>query len=362
MKLRYVIMALQPEWDEQAGRLEERLGRAGIRCTGMTSPVCPGAKDVQERKDRWQGDRGSMAGAEDALVITDDRALAVRLASAGAVCVGCSGQDDSFFDGAELVTDDLDSLDAELLEECFLRARGMPVTIARTPRLVIREIAAPDFDGLYRISRQEGMQHALCGAGSAEAGLDEDCFAPERLGPYIRTAYRLFGYGLWSVCLKDGTLIGCCGLSECERASVMPVTAAEEMAGRRTGYGKRGGENDGAFCAGQGGCGKENGSVFCGSGNETAENRRRENCLELQYMLAQEYQGKGYAQEMCRAALRYAADRTPWREVWLRIHPDNTASRRLATRLGFSDRGQTAEGLCCMVLALRGTDRGDERM
>ena len=157
MKLKYVIMALQPEWDGQAGRLEGRLGQAGIRCTRTMPSVCPGAMDVQERQDGLPGDHGSMADAENALVITDDRALAAGLASGGVVCVGCSGQDDSFFDGAELVTDDLDGLNAELLEECFLRAHGMPVTIARTPRLVIREIAAPDFDGLYRISRQEGM-------------------------------------------------------------------------------------------------------------------------------------------------------------------------------------------------------------
>jgi GNAT superfamily N-acetyltransferase len=57
--------------------------------------------------------------------------------------------------------------------------------------------------------------------------------------------------------------------------------------------------------------------------------------LELQYMLEEKFQRKGYAQEMCRAALAYAAERTDYGEIFVRIHRENRPSLALAEKLGF---------------------------
>ena len=110
--------------------------------------------------------------------------------------------------------------------------------------------------------------------------IEENFFRKENLLSYIKDVYRLQGYGLWSVFLKDGVLIGCCGLAD--------TTAAD--------------------------------------------GRVR---LELQYMLDREYHRRGYGTEMCRAVLNYVFARTDRQEVWLRIHEGNDASLKLAKKLGF---------------------------
>lgn len=277
MELKKVVFALEGKWDDPVKELEEKLSDAGITC-------------VRRPEERMNILRTDDAGLDrtSTLLMTDDRGFAVKAAERGFVCVGCACGDDAYFEGAALVTDDPSSLDARLLNLCLLHAQKRPATIAETKRLLIREIAEQDFEELYRISRQDGMRY-----------LQEDisCFAPERLAAYIRYAYRFYGFGLWSVLRKDGTLIGCCGLTEC---------AEQTRDGR-----EHADEKDG-----------------------TPRTR-----LELQYMVTGEYQGQGYGEEMCRAAIAYARAETDRDTVWLRIHPENTASLRLAEKLGFKYRG-----------------------
>ena len=267
MDLKYVIFALSSEWNGQKKMLTEQLERDGI--------VCCDLRDVTEKR-------------QCAVLITDSRNIAASN-DGEIVCIGCDRENAAFFEGAALVTDDLTSLDSQILEETFLHSLGRPVTVARTNRLIIREISEEDFDGLYRISLQPGMQYAFIS--------EENCFEPERLAAYISHVYRFYGYGLWSVLKKDGTLIGCCGLSE---------------------YGE---EHETDF-----------------ETDSETDSAEAEFCLELRYMLAREHQGSGYGQEMCRAALNYAFARTDCEKVLIRVHRDNHASIRLAERLGFRER------------------------
>lgn len=264
--LKQVIVCLGPERREQADALCDALKRENIRCGRYPE------EDILE-------EAGTGCGWNDsAVVITDSRVLSSGLAGSGIVCIGCAASEEAFFDGAALVTDCPEQLDGRTLEEYLLRMTGRPVTIAETGRLILREIAEEDIDRLYEISRQKGMERALSDPSQ------EDFFQKENLQEYIRTAYRFYGYGLWSVLLKDGTLIGCCGFSECG-----------------------------------------------GSGIQDPSEVR----LELQYMLDEAYRRCGYGTEMCRAALHYAALQTAWENVYVRIRPDNEPSLRLAGKLGF---------------------------
>lgn len=209
---------------------------------------------------------------EQVLVVTDQMAEAQRFADCGIACIGCAREADGYFEGAGMVTDAPEQLGLEEMEEYLFHCNGWPVQIAETERLILREMTQSDRGALQEISRQEGMEYV-------QNNLNGDFFECETFQAYIVQIYRLQGYGLWSVCKKDGTLIGCCGLAD--------VRAA-----------------DGTYR------------------------------LELQYMLSRTYQRQGFGTEMCFAALDYVFARTDWTQVWLRIHSNNEASVRLARRLG----------------------------
>lgn len=267
--LRKVIVILKEDREGQVLRLSEMLAQEGIVC------------ELLKADAEYRAVCELLTGASplSTVIITDSRTLAGQLSERRFVCIGLE-EKDSFFEGASLVTDSLEELDADTLEECLLHMTGRPVTAARTPQLILREMTAEDAPRLYEISTQAGMEKALAG------GLEQNFFRRETLLPYIDCAYRFFGFGLWSVLTTDGTLIGCCGFSHWEDK------------------------------------------------------------IELQYMLDEAYRGKGYGTQMCRAALSYAALRTEWERIYVRIAPDNEPSLRLAERLGFQITEKQAEAQC----------------
>ena len=75
-----------------------------------------------------------------------------------------------------------------------------------TERLLLREMTDDDFDALYRVlADSDIMQHYPY------------TFDEARVRNWIarnRERYRIFGFGLWAVCLKEtGEMIGDCGLT-----------------------------------------------------------------------------------------------------------------------------------------------------
>ena len=93
---------------------------------------------------------------------------------------------------------------------------------------------------------------------------------------YIENVYSFYNYGMWVVIRKaDGQLIG--------RAGIEP----------------------------------------------------KEDTAELGYVIAHEYQNQGYATEVCRAILTYAADCLSLPEVCAHVHKENAASLRICEKLKF---------------------------
>ncbi len=75
-----------------------------------------------------------------------------------------------------------------------------------TERLILREMTADDYDALYAVlADSDIMQHYPY------------TFDEKRVRGWIEKnveRYRIFGFGLWAVCLKDtGEMIGDCGLT-----------------------------------------------------------------------------------------------------------------------------------------------------
>ena len=60
---------------------------------------------------------------------------------------------------------------------------------------------------------------------------------------------------------------------------------------------------------------------------------------EMGYMIAPEFQNQGYATEVCRFIIDYARENTDFEELYCRIDERNTASVRLAKKLGFTNSG-----------------------
>ncbi len=389
-ELQYVVFALGPQWNVQAAELERALCGEGIRCVqirkdgfseeeinrariqknDLADTGTTGAGTIYFHEEKIQNMaafdfRLSGAAAHtsqipgtaaDTLILTDDPTYSAAMAARGWTVIGCT-RGASFFDGAVLTTGAPEELDAQCLEEYLLHAQGRPVTAARTERLILREIAPEDFDALYRISRQPEMEYAF----PRHAGR---FFERDSLSSYIKYAYRFYGYGLWSVKTAAGELAGCCGFSEwnpADMAAKKSQTSEKPAVGQTTFFAQALADAQitasvQSVTSGQSmTSGQENYAVLDDqqSSLPRREQRRALPRLELQYMLDRKFQGRGYGLEMCRAALRYAFARTDWDEVWVRIHPQNRASLRLAGRLGFADCGERADEMLVLRKKLK---------
>ena len=119
----------------------------------------------------------------------------------------------------------------------------------------------------------------------------EVCMYREYVKEYIEKVYDFYGYGVWTVVWKEtGEVIG------------------------RVGFGQ-------------------------------------EEIPALGYMIALPWQGRGLAQEVCRAALTFAKEELGFERVQALIHENNLPSIRLARKLGFLRQVQ-AEKTSCQVFLL----------
>lgn len=301
--------------------------------------------------ERWTKDRSLPDERESVLFLTDEKPLARWAAANQIACIGAAAQEDGFFEGADLVVEQPELLTRQEIEEYLAHYHGIPVVIARTEHLLLREICPADFERLNAISRQAGMETARAET-NGESGFEAD-----RLEAYIARQYRMYGYGLWSVLLLDERegaeqVIGCCGFSECSSE----VLFCEQNVRRRDVW--KGGEYAAVGNA-TGNCIGENSAVVdketgnCADENDAAVGDAAGNCanehnaailedevhpqavLELQYMLDEAQRRKGYGTEMCRAALDYGYQWLEAEAVWVRVKKENTVGVKFAQSLGF---------------------------
>ena len=170
------------------------------------------------------------------------------------------------------------ALDPAFLERDRLRKSGIPVKIAETERLLIRETIPSDIPDLYEIWKQGGM---VRGTVPVLNTLDEET---EFMEAYIRHAYLFYDFGLWTVIEKQsGQIIGQAGLFVSELL---------------------------------------------------------DDAVELGYLIGQSYRGKGYAQECGRAILAYAEEVLDLEELHVLIERTNDTSLHVAQKLGFGPYGQ----------------------
>lgn len=231
-----------------------------------------------------------------ALYLADSAALFQMLRSSGLPAAGYlhAGRNGESFKGAAYLVERPQDIDRDSYQKIYERAAGLPWTIAETARCLIREMTVDDVESLYPLYEDEQARRflkPLCPDHDKER---------EIVKAYIDKVYGLFGYGMWVVIRKsDGALIG------------------------RVGF-------------------------------ETG--RKKE--APLGYLFRKDCRRQGYAFEVCDAVMRFAReelgftgeDAAPLLTAY--AEEENTASRRLLSRLGFM---QAAEGAC------DASPRADER-
>ena len=168
------------------------------------------------------------------------------------------------------------------------------MTIIHTDRLVIRESSGKDFSRIY------AMMLSVAPEETTDAVSPDENEELEKYLAYIHNCYSIFGFGLWSVCLKapaempgadtpesgpdpymEGELIGRCGLQ--------PIADENSPLGR----------------------------------------------IELGYLIDERFRGAGYGYEACSAVISYAFRNLEIDELYVKIAPGNAASGKLAEKLGF---------------------------
>ncbi len=140
-----------------------------------------------------------------------------------------------------------------------------------TERLFLREMNEDDYDALYSVlADSDIMQHYPY------------TFDEKRVKSWIEKnveRYRVFGFGLWAVCLKEtGEMIGDCGL--------------------------------------------------------TMQNINGTICPEIGYHIRHDCQRKGYAKEAASAVRDWAFESTPFRALYSYMKKENVASAATAQSIG----------------------------
>ena len=165
-------------------------------------------------------------------------------------------------------------LDPEFEKRDALRKAGIPVEIARTDQLLIRETIDSDISELYRIGTDQAVRKYIA---PMQPTLEEEIVYTKA---YVRHMYAFYDFGLWTVLEKDAygqeRVIG--------RAGLFP---SERLAGQ----------------------------------------------IEMGYMIAPECQGNGYGKEAAETVLRYAFNVLDLAEVHLFAEKENKASVKLAETL-----------------------------
>ena len=165
-------------------------------------------------------------------------------------------------------------LDPEFEKRDALRKARIPVEIARTDQLLIRETIDSDISELYRIGTDQAVRKYIA---PMQPTLEEEIVYTKA---YVRHMYAFYDFGLWTVLEKDAygqeRVIG--------RAGLFP---SERLAGQ----------------------------------------------IEMGYMIAPECQGNGYGKEAAETVLRYAFNVLDLEEVHLFVEKENKASVKLAETL-----------------------------
>lgn len=164
-------------------------------------------------------------------------------------------------------------LDPEFEKRDQTRKAGLPVEIARTEHLLLRETVDADIPELYRIGTMPAVARYI---DPMQPTLEEEMIYTKA---YVRHMYAFYDFGLWTV--------------------LEAISGQERVIGRA-----------GLF-----------------------PSDRLDGQIEMGYLIDPAYQGNGYGKEAAEAVLRYAFAVLDLEEVHLFVKSENMASIKVAEAL-----------------------------
>lgn len=179
------------------------------------------------------------------------------------------------YEGAEILVEGFEEVDFFFLERMYQRKHRIPWRVIDTERCYLREMTLEDLDGLYEIYAQDGMTDYVEPLYERK---EEEAYTQA----YIDNMYRYYGYGMWLVFDRF----------------------TDQMIGR------------------------------AGLNNQEIEG---EIVLEMGYLIRTEYQGQGYATEVCEAILEYAKEALDFTEVSCMVDPHNQKSIHFLKKMNFQE-------------------------
>lgn len=214
------------------------------------------------------------ASPKETMIIEDSGYGCQAAKAAGVVCVGYvnphSGKQD--LSSADVLLESFEGIDLRFFDNVLHRSLGVPVTIASTKRLIIRELATEDIKEIYAMYEDPDVRRFI---PDIDDYLDVEM---EKQAAYIRNVYSFYGYGIWGVYSKTSKkLIGKCGIEN------QMVDGKEE--------------------------------------------------ITLSYLLDSKYWGYGYAIECCKAVFAYAKSQLDITRIVAVIDSKNTRSINTAKNL-----------------------------
>lgn len=261
--LKYVVFAVTEEGRQVLDRNREELEQvfAGKEAGFLLTAAA-------QMEEGFSGIR-----QEESLILTDDPACLKKLQAAGFYTAGLHHEENQgiFFEGAAYVVEEIGEIGFSVYDEIYRRLAGLPLMVMKTERLLIRESTAGDVPEFYRVYSDPSITRYM--EDLFEDPAEETVYMQE----YIRQVYGFYGYGIWTVQLRSGEVIGRAGLSV------------------REGY----------------------------------------ELPELGFVIGRDYQGQGYAEEACRAVLAYGRKELSFEHVQALVEEENLPSRNLLAKLGF---------------------------
>lgn len=179
--------------------------------------------------------------------------------------------------GCRILLEGFQEIDSSFLQNVHTRALGLPVLIAETERLLIREMTLSDLDQINALYQEEPSM-----ALSPELALNRQ-EEEEKIKAYIAYMYGLYQFGMWVVIEKK----------------------SREMIGR-AGFG-------------------------IADYLDFTE-------IDMGYLIGKKYRRQGYGEEACRAALAYGRRVLDFPGVSAYIEQENSGSLGLIEKLGFKKK------------------------
>ena len=249
----------------------------------------------------------------ECIVIEDSKNGVLAAKSAGMAALGFlnpnSGNQD--LSKADYLFESFPNIDEPFIRMVHNHCFQEPWYVLETERLKIREISPSDIDPLIKIYSSPEITQYMEGLFDREQEL-------EYIKQYISNIYGFYGYGMWIIEKKDGTIIGRAGIEYYDSELKIPnqITGTYRPS---------------QFLQSP----PPPTSTTISQSPSPTDNSTTVPVHLLGYVIATEHQHQGYALEACTAIINYAINTLGIQELKVNIHKDNTKSVSLAQKLGF---------------------------